>query len=82
MRHFVRTFENTVLTTDALIVEMPNNAGDWIFFIRQNWASIKATGINAMMTGRRDGLLKGMPPVLAEQHSCLPPRLIVLEPIE
>ena len=58
LRDFVRTFHYAIRTTDALVIEMMNDAGDGIFFVGEDGASVETRRINAMMTGSGDMLLK------------------------
>ena len=59
LRHFVRTFEDAILASDALVIEMANDPGDWIFFVGENRAAVQAGGINAVMASSGDSLLVG-----------------------
>jgi hypothetical protein len=54
----VRTLHHAVLTTDALIIEMTDDTGEWVFVVSQDGATIEAAGINAVMAGGGDVLEK------------------------
>ena len=58
LRHFVGALEDAILAADALIIEVPDDAGGWIFFVGEHGASIEAGRIDAVMTRGRDGLLE------------------------
>ena len=58
LRHFVRAFEHAILAADALIIEVPDDAGRGIFFVSEHRATRQATRIDAMMARSRDCCLK------------------------
>ena len=82
MRHFVGTFEHAVLATDALVIEMPNNSGEGIFFVSQHRAAVQAGRIDAVMARSRDGLLVRQFGFIAYEKSDRAPRFIILEAVK
>ena len=93
-RDFVRTFHHAITAADALIVEMPDDSGRGILFIREHRATEEAGRFDAMMTGGGDGALNREHLVagrrtgrardrdLAEQHPDIPPALVVVESVQ
>ena len=61
---------------------MPHNARDRILVVGQHRAAVEATGIRAMMAGRGDGLLKRLPPVVAEKKTHSTPRFTLIETVQ
>ena len=57
MRHFVGAFKNAILATDALVIEMPDNSGEGIFFVSEHRAAVQAGWVDAMMASSGDRLL-------------------------
>jgi hypothetical protein len=80
--YIVRTFEHTVLATDALVVEVTDDPGEWIFFIGQDGAPMQAGGFDAMVTGRGDGLLIGFRLRTSMEQADGAPGFIFLQSIE
>src|SRR5438876_2109964 len=63
---------HAILATDALIIQMPHDAGRRILLVGQHRATIQACWIDAMMTRARDHLLKWPPPIIrwrSEEHT-------------
>lgn len=56
LRHFIGTHHGAILAAKALIVEMLDDAREWVFLISLDRAAIQATRVNAMMAGCRDVL--------------------------
>ena len=56
--NFVGTFQDAVLAADALIVEVLDDSGDWIFFVSEDRAPVEAAWIDAMMTGGSNSCLE------------------------
>jgi hypothetical protein len=50
-RNIVRTFENTILAADALVIEMADDAGVRIFLVREDRAAIETGRVDAMVAG-------------------------------
>ena len=82
MRHFVRTFEHAILATDALIIEVPNNSGEGIFFVSQDRATVQARRIDTVMTSGRDCLLVRQISLIAHEKSDGAPGFIILEAVK
>ena len=57
LRHVVRAGQRAVLAAEALIVEVLDDAGDRILLVGVHRAAVHARRIEAVMAGRRDGLL-------------------------
>ena len=52
----VGTLHDTVLATDALIVEVADDTGDRVFVVGEHGATVQTTGIDAMVAGGGDVL--------------------------
>src|SRR5258708_9185768 len=61
---------------------MPHNARHRVLVIGQHGAAVETGGIRAMMTGRGDGLLEGMPPVVAEEQARLTPVFAIVQSVQ
>jgi hypothetical protein len=78
----VRTFQNTVAAADALIVEVFDDAGDWIFFVGENRTPIQAGGVDAVMAGGGDVALKGFAAANAVKDADAAPDFTIVEAVE
>ena len=47
----VGAFKDAILAPNALVIEMADNAGAWVFFVIQNGATVQAGRIDAVMAG-------------------------------
>jgi len=81
-RNVVGTFENTILAADALIIEMTDDAGVWIFFVGENGAAIETGWIDAMMAGSGDDLLIRFSFGSADEQADAAPGFIIVEAVE
>ena len=59
LRHFVRALHDAVLAADALVIEMADNAGYWIFVVGKDWTTVETGGVDAMVASGGDVLLNG-----------------------
>ncbi len=71
-----------ILAADALIIEVPHNAGKEILLVGPHRTAVEAGWVNAVVTRRRDRLLKWPPPVLTDERADVAPRFAVVEAIE
>ena len=69
LRDFVRTSQSAVLTAETLIIQMPDDACDRVFFIRIDRTGTEATRIDAMMTRRGDVLKQRRVLVRSDQQA-------------
>jgi hypothetical protein len=80
--NIIRALEHAVLATDALVVEVTDDAGEWVFFVGEYGATIETAGIGAMVTGAGYGLLKRMGASAANQHADVAPSFFFIEAVE
>src|SRR5205823_3783841 len=63
-------------------IEMTDDAGGRILVVGQHRAAVEAGWVHAMMTGCSDGLLERFAPIIAEEHSDIPPRFGLVQTIQ
>jgi hypothetical protein len=78
----VGAFQHAVAATDALVVEVDDDAGDGIFFVGEDGAAVEAGGVGAVVAGGGDGLRKRIGGVGADEEADVTPRLLVVEAVE
>src|SRR2546425_5017513 len=81
-RHFIWARENAVLAADALIVQVTNNPGARVLFIREHGAAREAAGVDAMMARSRDNLLEWIAPIVADQQASLSPGFALVQAVK
>ena len=79
--HVVGTFQNAVLAANALIVQMPDNAGDPVLFIGVDRTTVQAGWIDTVMAGGGDKSLAWFLRSASMKQPDGPPRFIVIQPI-
>ena len=73
VRNFVWAFEDAVLATDALVIQMADDTSDGILFVCENGTAIQACRIYAMVACSGDSLLIGRRGFLAQKKTdCTP----------
>jgi hypothetical protein len=82
LRDIIRTLENAVGTSDALVVEVADDAGILFLFISSDWTTIEATGILTVVAGGRDGLLPCGSFISSQQQSGIPPGLTLIQSVQ
>ena len=81
-RHVVRAGQRAILTAEALIVQVPHDAGHRILFIRVDRAGTHAARFEAVMAGRRDVLHHRFRRRAANKKSNIAPGLLLIEPVQ
>ena len=67
--HVVGAHQRAVLAADALIVEVPHDAGDRVFVVGQRRAAVQARRLQAVMAGGRDVLQDVQPAAVAAHQA-------------
>jgi len=65
-----------------LVIEVTDNSGDRILFVGEDRAAIQTGWVGAVMTGRRDRLLKRVCGVVADKQPDIPPGFIFIQTVE
>ena len=81
-RNVVGALQDAVAATDALIVEMADDAGQRIFFVRENRTAVKTCRIGAVVTRGGDRLREGLARVRAGDEPDIAPRFVFVETVE
>ena len=81
-RHIVGALQNAVLAADALVIEVADDAGDRILFVRQDGASVEATRVRAVVAGGGDGLLVRGGARAADHQPDIAPGFRLVEAVE
>ena len=91
LRHFVRAHHHAITAADALVVEMPDNAGRRILVVGEHGTARGAGGFEAMMAGGGDNLLEWFDAIaaarlrherFAKKRADFAPRFAVIESVE
>ena len=82
LRHIVGAHQDAILATDALVIEVEDNSGQLILFIREHRTAIEACRVDAMVARRGNELLKRPPPIVAYEHSHVAPCFVIIEPVQ
>jgi hypothetical protein len=78
----VRALENAIFATDALVVEVTDDAGVGFLFVGADGAAVHALWFEAVMTGGGDGLLKTGGVIAAFEKANITPGLIFVEAVK
>ena len=70
------------MATDALVIEVADDAGARIFFVGEDGTTVEAAWISAVVTGGGDGLLKRSRAGSAVDEADVAPRLGFVETVE
>lgn len=82
LRDFVRAGEDAVLAANTLVIEVFDDPGLGVFFVRAYRAPFHAAGIDTVVTGRRDGLLNRLLGCSTVEKSNRAPRLVLVQTVE
>ena len=91
LRHVVGAFQDAVAATDALVIEVADDAGDGVFVVGQHRTAFETAGLDAVVAGRGDGLLERDDAVaaglaghsgFAEERADFAPRFAFVEAVE
>ena len=81
-RDVVGTFQDAVAAANALVVEMADDAGDWIFFIGDDRTAVEAGRVGAMVTGGGYGLLVRRGGCATVNQTNVAPGFVVIEAVK
>ena len=80
--NIIRTGQRAVLTTEALVIQMPDNAGDRVLLVRIHGTSGHAGWFETMMAGRSDVLHGRIGRSAAEQQSNVAPGFVLIKSVQ
>lgn len=78
-RDVVRALKDAVFTADTLVIEVADDAGVFLFFVCADGAAVEAFGVEAVVAGGGDGLLKS---VAGFEEADVAPGFVFVEAIE
>src|SRR5690606_34712944 len=82
LRHVVRALQDAVTASDALVVEVADDAGNRILFVREDGAAAGASRGRAMVACAGDRLLERVLFVAPDEKSDVAPGLLVIETVQ
>ena len=82
LRHVVWAFPSAILATDALVIEVANDAGYRVFVVRVDRTTVHTSRIHAVMTGGGDRLLHRFQDCSTKKHTDIAPGLVIVEAVE
>ena len=82
LRRLVGARQRAVPAPEALVVEMPDDAGHRVLLVRLHRARVHAGRIEAVVAGGRDVLDDGQTPAPAVQQADVAPRLVLLQAVQ
>jgi len=82
LRHIVRAFQDAILATDALVIEMANDPCVRILLVSEHGTTIEAGGVEAMMARGGYGLLIRLDRRASLQQPHGAPGFIIIESVE
>jgi len=77
--NIVGALEDAVSAADALVIEVANDAGVFFFFVGADGAAVQALGVEAVVAGGGDGLLKA---ITGFEEPDIAPGFIFIESVE
>ena len=78
----IRALQHTILATDALVIEVADDAGERVLFVGENRAAVEAGGIGTVMAGGGDRLGERVGAVAADEEADVAPGFVVVEAVE
>ena len=77
----VGALQDAVFAADALVVEVSDNAGIWLFFVGSDGAAVHAFGFEAVVAGSGDGLLEAGGVLVAFEEADVAPGFVFVEAV-